>query len=128
MKKINFIFNKRNVSNTHFNTCFPTHSLWLIKIHMGPTKFCGSHINLVSPMWILTNQRECVEKCVLKCVLLAFLFSIIIPISRWPEVEWAINKGMLVQNIVRRWLVMRENDADDKLRHVLSFVLSNWLC
>jgi len=29
-------------------------------------------------MWILTNQRECVEKCVLECVLLAFLFIIII--------------------------------------------------
>jgi hypothetical protein len=27
-----------------------THSLWLVKIHMGPTKSCGSHINLVGPM------------------------------------------------------------------------------
>jgi len=39
---------------------------------MGPTKSRGSHIHLVDPMWILTNQRECVDRCVLKCVLLAF--------------------------------------------------------
>ena len=63
----------RNASNTHSNTHFSTHSLWLVKIHMGPTKSCGSHINLVGPMWILTNQRKCVEKYVLECVLLAFL-------------------------------------------------------
>jgi len=60
---------KRNVSNTHFNTHFSTHFLWLVKIHMRPTKSCGSYIHLVGLMWILTNQRE----CVLKCVLLAFL-------------------------------------------------------
>jgi len=29
---------------------------------MGPTKSCASHINLVEPTWILTSQRECVEK------------------------------------------------------------------
>ena len=45
---------------------------------MGPTKLCGSHINLVGPMWILTNQRECVEKCVLEGVLLAFLYCVYI--------------------------------------------------
>ena len=77
--KTNFFFknilNKRNASNTPFNTHFLTHSLWLVKIYMGPTKSCGSHINLVGPMWILTNQKECVEKCVLKGVLLAFLFE-----------------------------------------------------
>jgi len=68
------IFFWRNVSNTHSNTHFSTHSLWLVKIYMGPTKSCGSYINLVGPMWFLTNQRECVEKCVLECVLLAFLY------------------------------------------------------
>jgi len=48
----------------------------LVKIHMGPTKSCGSHINLVGPMWILTNQKECVKKCVLEGVLLAFLINV----------------------------------------------------
>jgi len=52
----------RNASNTHSNTHFPKQSLWLVKIHMGPTKSCASHINLVEPTWILTSQRECVEK------------------------------------------------------------------
>jgi len=37
---------------------------------MGSTKACGSHMNLVGLMWILTNQKECVEKCVLEDVLL----------------------------------------------------------
>jgi len=50
-----------------------THSLWLVKIHMDPTKSCGSYILFVGPMWILTNQKKCVEKCVLEGVLLAFL-------------------------------------------------------
>ena len=67
----------RNASNTHFNTHFSTHSLWLIKIHMGPTKFIWDPHDLVGPMWILTNQRECVEKCVLECVLLAFLYILL---------------------------------------------------
>jgi len=58
-----YIFKKKN-ANTHF----PIHSLWLVKIHMGPTKSCGSHINLVGPMWILTNQRECWKMCVKMCV------------------------------------------------------------
>ena len=31
---------------------------------MGPTESCGSHINLVGPMWILSNRKECVKKCV----------------------------------------------------------------
>jgi len=44
---------KRNANNTPANT----HSLWLVKICMGPTKSCGSYISI--------NQRECVEKCVL---------------------------------------------------------------
>jgi len=56
--------NMRNARNTHSNTHFSTHSIWLVEIHMGPTKPCGSHIRLVDPMWILTNQRECVEMCV----------------------------------------------------------------
>jgi len=46
-----------------------THSLLLVKIHMCPTKSYGTRINLVVLMWVLTNQRESVEKC----VLLAFL-------------------------------------------------------
>jgi len=39
--------------NTSSNTHFSTHSFWLVKIHMGPTKSCGSYILLVGPMWIL---------------------------------------------------------------------------
>jgi len=46
-----------------------TYILWLIKIHMGPTKSCGFHVNLVGLMWILTDQKECIKKC----MLLAFL-------------------------------------------------------
>ena len=65
----------RNVSNTSSNTYFSTHSLWLIKIHMGPTKFTWDPHDLVGPVWILTNQRECVEKYVLEGVLLAFLIN-----------------------------------------------------
>jgi len=57
---------------TEILTHFSTHSLWLVKIHMGPTKFIWDPHVLVEPMWILTNQRECVGKCVLECVLLAF--------------------------------------------------------
>ena len=48
-----------------------------IQIHIGPTKFKWDPHALVGPMWILTNQRECVEKCVLECVLLAFLFKLL---------------------------------------------------
>jgi len=40
---------------------------------MRPTKYKWDPHDLVGPMWILTNQRECVEKCVLECVLLTFL-------------------------------------------------------
>jgi len=65
----------REMLATHLLTHTFQHSLWLVKIHMGPTKSCGSHINLVGPMWILTNQRECVEKYVLEGVLLAFLIQ-----------------------------------------------------
>ena len=59
----------RNSSDIHFST----YSFWFVKIHMGPIKSCEFHINLVGPMWILNNQKECVEKCVLECVLLSFL-------------------------------------------------------
>jgi len=53
---------------THILTHFPTHSLWLVKIYMGPIKFiCDPH-NLVEPMWILTNQRVCWKLCVRMCV------------------------------------------------------------
>jgi len=76
-KKMHPLSYLRNASNTHSNTHFSTHSLWLVKIHMGPTKSCGSHIILVGLMQILTNQRECFEKCVLECVLLAFLLLFI---------------------------------------------------
>jgi len=65
--------NKRNASNTHSNTHFSIHSLWLVKIHMGPTKFIWDQYDLVGPMWVLTNQKECAEKYVLQYVLLAFI-------------------------------------------------------
>jgi len=72
LKVLNITIRRRMLA-THILTHIFQHSLWLVKIHMGPTKSCGSHIHLVGPMWILTNQRECVDKCVLECVLLAFL-------------------------------------------------------
>jgi len=56
----------RNASNTLSNTHFSTHPFLLAKIHMGPTKLIWDPHDLVRPMWILTNQRECVEKCVLE--------------------------------------------------------------
>jgi len=34
-----------NANNTPSNTRFPTYYILLIKIHIGPTKLCGSHIN-----------------------------------------------------------------------------------
>jgi len=37
---------------------------------MGPTKYKWDPHDLVGPMWILTNQKE----CVLEGVLLTFLF------------------------------------------------------
>ena len=67
------IYTKRNASNTPSNTYFSTHSLWLVEIHIGPTKFIWDLHDLVRPMWIWTNQRECVENCVLEGMLLAFL-------------------------------------------------------
>jgi len=57
---------KRNASNTHSNTHFSVHSLWLVRIHIGPIKIIWDPHDLVGLMWILTNQRECVEKCVLE--------------------------------------------------------------
>jgi len=42
---------------------------------MKPTKFIWDPHDLVRPMLILTNQKECVEKCELKYVLLAFLLE-----------------------------------------------------
>jgi len=44
-----------------------------LTIHVAPSKSCGYHINLVSLMWILINQRYYVKKCVLKCILLTYL-------------------------------------------------------
>jgi hypothetical protein len=41
-----------------------THYLLLVKIHMGPTNSCGSHINLAALFYILTNKRDCVGMCV----------------------------------------------------------------
>jgi len=55
---------------------------------MGPTKSCGSYINLVGPMWFLTNQRECVKKCVLECVLLAFLLHAIVDVFFTSVDNW----------------------------------------
>jgi len=40
---------------------------------MGPTKYKWGPHDLVGPMWILIDQRECVRKCVLEGVSLAFL-------------------------------------------------------
>jgi len=54
----------REMLATYILTHFSTHSFWLVKIHMGPTKFIWDPHNLVGLMWILTNQRECVGKCV----------------------------------------------------------------
>jgi len=42
-------FVSMNANNTHFNTLSNMLFL-LVKIHMGPTKSCGFHINLVGPM------------------------------------------------------------------------------
>jgi len=53
---------KRNASNTPSNTHFSTHSLLLVKIHMGPTKSCGSHMNFNQ------SKRVCWKVCVRRCV------------------------------------------------------------
>jgi len=58
---------------------------WLVKIHMGPTKFTWDPHNLVEPVWILTNQRECVEKCVLEGVLLTFLNLKMVSVKYTPK-------------------------------------------
>jgi len=67
------VYDQRNASNTPSNTHFSTHSLWLVKFHMRPIKFIWDSHALVRPMWILINQKKCVEKCVLECVSLVFL-------------------------------------------------------
>ena len=67
---------KRNANNTHFNTYFLTHSLWLIKIHMCSTKLIWVPHDLVGPTWILTNQKKYIKKYVLKYLLLVFLIFI----------------------------------------------------
>jgi len=58
---------------THILTHTFKHTLWLVKIHMSPTKSYGSHINFVGLKWILTDQRECVNQvCFL---LMVFVFG-----------------------------------------------------
>jgi len=58
-----------NMIKEMLTTHIITHFFWLIKIHMRPSKFIWDAHDLVWPMLILTNQKECVAKC----VLLAFL-------------------------------------------------------
>jgi len=60
---------------THLLTHTFQHTL--IKIHMDPTKLIWDPHDLVRLMWILTNQKECVEKCVIEDVLLAFLYILL---------------------------------------------------
>jgi len=73
----------KNASNTYSNTDSSTHYLWLVEIHMSPTKSCRSPINLLGDMWILTHQKKYVEKCVLKYMLLAFFFG------RYSQSTWS---------------------------------------
>jgi len=111
----------RNASNTHSNTHFSTRSLWLVKIHMGPTKACGSHINLVGSMWILTNQIECIKKCVLECVLLAFLLKnihcgwliLIVYKLRLMHFQWSASFWVLVQYwwVLPSYFLLKENQG-----------------
>jgi len=49
-------------SNTHFST----HSLWLVKIHVGPYRFGVSHM-------YFNQLKRMYENCVLEGMLLAFL-------------------------------------------------------
>jgi len=59
----------RNAIDTCFNIQFSTHSFWLIKIHMRPTKFMWDPHNLTGLVWILIIQKECIEKIHVKmCV------------------------------------------------------------
>jgi hypothetical protein len=46
----------------HSLTQFLTHSLLLVKIHMGHTKFLWDSHDLVGPTWILTDEKECVKE------------------------------------------------------------------
>lgn len=43
------VFDMRSANNTLFNKYFLTHSLLLVKIHIGPSKSCESHMNFVVP-------------------------------------------------------------------------------
>jgi len=56
---------------THLLTYTFKHTLfdWL--------KYIWDPHNLMGSMWILIDQRECVEKCVLEDVFLAFLMCIV---------------------------------------------------
>jgi len=70
---------ERNASNKYFNTHISIKIFWLVNIDMRPTKFIWDPYDLVGPMWILTNKKECVEKC----VLLAFLKKNILIICKF---------------------------------------------
>lgn len=47
---------------THILTHISQHTLWLVKIHMSPTKSCGSHVNSNK------SKRVCWKVCVKMCV------------------------------------------------------------
>jgi hypothetical protein len=55
------MFSKKERLATHILTHIFQHSFWLVKIHMGPTKFIWDPHDLVRLVWILTNHRECVN-------------------------------------------------------------------
>ena len=61
-------YHLKNANNTHFST----HFFSLAKIHMGSTKLIWDPYDLVGPMWVLTNQRKCVERCVASISLTIF--------------------------------------------------------
>jgi len=65
---IYYIKRNANASNIYSNTYFSIHSFWFVKIYMGPIKFTWDPHDFVGPMWILTNQKKCVEKYVLEYV------------------------------------------------------------
>jgi len=94
---------KGNASNTHFNTHFSAHYLWLVKIHTRPTKYIWDPHDMTRLMWILTHQRECVEKCALKCMLLAFLKSL----RSLDVVVWIRISGLLDLCVwILKWLLL----------------------
>jgi len=95
----------KNANKTHSNTHFLTHSLWLVKAHMGPTKFIWDLHDLVGPMWVLTNQRECVGECVLEWVLLAFLYNLICS-SYIYHIYWSLYIVFLIQHTVKLYLLI----------------------